>query len=90
MCIEFSCSQLRASAILLVRASKNFTVLWWKIDVNPDYVVVGDRMGTDVISGMESSMAAIRVLSGVSTRETLRIYAYRPSIVLDGMGDIPS
>ena len=47
-------------------------------------------MGTDVISGMESSMAAIRVLSGVSTRETLRIYAYRPSIVLDGMGDIPS
>lgn len=90
MCIGFSCSQLRASAILLVRASKNFTVLWWKIDVNPDYVVVGDRMGTDVISGMESSMAAIRVLSGVSTRETLRIYAYRPSIVLDGMGDIPS
>ena len=90
MCIGFSCSQLRASAILLIRASKNFTVLWWKIDVNPDYVVVGDRMGTDVISGMESSMAAIRVLSGVSTRETLRIYAYRPSIVLDGMGDIPS
>ena len=58
--------------------------------MNPDYVVVGDRMGTDVISGMESGMATIRVLSGVSTRETLRIYAYRPSIVLDGMGDIPS
>ena len=43
---------------------------------------------TDVISGMESGMSTVLVLSGVSTRETLRTYAYRPSIVLDGVGDI--
>ena len=30
------------------------------------------------------------VLSGVSARETLKTYAYRPSIVLDGVGDIPA
>ena len=30
----------------------------------------------------------VLVLSGVSTRESLRTYAYRPSIVLDGVGDI--
>ena len=51
-------------------------------------VMVGDRMDTDVISGMESGMSTVLVLSGVSTRETLKTYAYRPSIVLDGVGDI--
>lgn len=53
-------------------------------------VMIGDRMDTDVISGMESGMATVLVLSGVSTRETLNTYAYRPSIVLNGVGDIPS
>lgn len=51
-------------------------------------VMVGDRMDTDVISGLESGMSTILVLSGVSTRETLKTYAYRPSMVLDGVGDI--
>ena len=51
-------------------------------------VMVGDRMDTDVISGMESGMSTVLVLSGVSTMETLKTYAYRPSIVLDGVGDI--
>lgn len=52
-------------------------------------VMIGDRMDTDIISGMESGMATVLVLSGVSTRETLNTYAYRPSIVLNGVGDIP-
>ena len=51
-------------------------------------VMVGDRMDTDIISGLESGMSTVLVLSGVSTRETLKTYAYRPSIVLDGVGDI--
>ena len=53
-------------------------------------VMVGDRMDTDVISGMESGMTTVLVLSGVSTLETLKTYAYRPSIVLSGVGDIPA
>ena len=52
-------------------------------------VMIGDRMDTDVISGMESGMATVLVLSGVSTRATLDEFAYRPSVVLDGVGDIP-
>lgn len=51
-------------------------------------VMVGDRMDTDVISGLESGMATVLVLSGVSTRETLNEYAYRPTAVLNGVGDI--
>ena len=53
-----------------------------------DAVMVGDRMDTDVISGMESGMSTVLVLSGVSTRETLKTYAYRPTAVLAGVGDI--
>ena len=51
-------------------------------------VMVGDRMDTDVISGLESGMSTVLVLSGVTAREDLRTYAYRPSEVLDGVGDI--
>lgn len=54
-----------------------------------DAVMVGDRMDTDIISGLESGMSTILVLSGCSTMETLNTYAYRPSMVLDGVGDIP-
>lgn len=51
-------------------------------------VMVGDRMDTDVISGLECGMSTVLVLSGVSTKQTLNTYGYKPSIVLDGVGDI--
>ena len=53
-----------------------------------DAVMVGDRMDTDVISGLESGMSTVLVLSGVTAREDLRTFAFRPSAVLDGVGDI--
>lgn len=54
-----------------------------------DAVMVGDRMDTDVISGLESGMTTVLVLSGVSTRETCQEYPYRPKFILDGVGEIP-
>lgn len=51
-------------------------------------VMIGDRMDTDVISGLESGMSTVLVLSGISTKETLDEYGYRPTEVLDGVGDI--
>lgn len=53
-----------------------------------DAVMVGDRMDTDVISGLESGMDTILVLSGVSNQDTLKTFAYRPTMVLNGVGDI--
>ncbi len=53
-----------------------------------DAVMVGDRMDTDVVSGLESGMTTVLVLSGISTLETLNTYAYRPTVVFDGVGDI--
>jgi len=53
-----------------------------------DAVMVGDRMDTDVISGLESGMDTVLVLSGISTRESLQTFAYRPTMIFDGVGDI--
>jgi NagD protein len=51
-------------------------------------VMIGDRMDTDIISGLETGMATVLVLSGVSNEHTPSTYAYRPTMVLDGVGDI--
>ena len=53
-----------------------------------DAVLIGDRMDTDIISGIESGIDTVLVLSGVSTRETVKTYAYRPSLIASGVGDI--
>ncbi len=51
--------------------------------------MIGDRMDTDVISGLESGMSTVLVLSGVSDRSTLDAFAFRPSVILSGVGEIP-
>jgi len=53
-----------------------------------DAVMIGDRMDTDVISGLESGMSTVLVLSGVSDIDTVDSYAYRPTVILGGVGDI--
>ncbi|MGI6238887.1 MAG: HAD hydrolase-like protein, partial [Christensenellales bacterium] len=51
--------------------------------------IIGDRMDTDIIAGIESEMDTVLVLSGVTSRESMREYPYRPSYVLSGVGEIP-
>lgn len=53
-----------------------------------DAAIIGDRMDTDIIAGIESELDTVLVLSGCSTRETVEMFPYRPSIILDGVGDI--
>lgn len=52
-------------------------------------VMVGDRMDTDIIAGIETGLDTCLVLSGVSSRETVETFPYRPRIILDGVGCIP-
>lgn len=53
-----------------------------------DAVIIGDRMDTDIIAGTESGIATVLVLSGVSGRETPALYAYQPTEILEGVGDV--
>jgi len=53
-----------------------------------DTVFIGDRMDTDIISGLESMIDTVLVLSGVSSMETLNDFPYRPTYIMDGIGDI--
>ena len=50
--------------------------------------IIGDRMDTDIIAGIESELDTVLVLSGVSTRETVANFAYRPKYILEDVGDI--
>lgn len=54
-----------------------------------DAVMIGDRMDTDIIAGLESGMSTVLVLSGITTPQMMKRYAYKPSVVLNGVGDIP-
>ena len=50
--------------------------------------MVGDRMDTDVIAGMESGLATVLVLSGCTSRADINDYPYRPTYILNGVGEI--
>lgn len=53
-----------------------------------DAVMIGDNMNTDIIAGIETGLMTVLVLSGVSTREGIKNYAYQPNLILNGVGDI--
>jgi NagD protein len=52
--------------------------------------MIGDRMDTDILAGIESGMDPILVLSGVTSKQDIKQYPYRPRLVLNGVGDIPN
>ena len=55
-----------------------------------DAAIIGDRMDTDIIAGIESGLDTLLVLSGVTAREDCAKFAYQPRLILSGVGDIPA
>ncbi|GHU77334.1 haloacid dehalogenase [Clostridia bacterium] len=51
--------------------------------------IVGDRMDTDIIAGIESEIDTVLVLSGVTTKEMINSFPYRPHYILNNVGAIP-
>jgi NagD protein len=51
-------------------------------------VMVGDRMDTDVIAGMEAGMETVLVLTGVTRPEDVERFPYRPTRVLPSVAAI--
>ena len=52
--------------------------------------IIGDRMDTDIIAGIESGLETILVLSGVSSRKTVAKFPYRPHHIVTGIDEIAS
>jgi NagD protein len=50
--------------------------------------MIGDRMDTDIVSGLEAGMETILVLSGVTSREVAERFPFRASQVLDSVADL--
>ena len=50
--------------------------------------IIGDRMDTDMIAGIESELDTVLVLSGVSTRENIQRFPYCPKYILRDVGEI--
>lgn len=50
--------------------------------------MVGDRMDTDIVAGIEAGLATFLVLTGSTAREDLESFSFRPSRVLPGIGDL--
>jgi NagD protein len=50
--------------------------------------MVGDRMDTDVVSGLEAGMHTVLVLTGITQREETERFPYRPSRIVDSIADL--
>jgi len=53
-----------------------------------DAAIIGDRMDTDIVAGIEAEIETVLVLSGVTTRESMLEFAYQPRYILDGVGNV--
>ena len=50
--------------------------------------IIGDRMDTDIVAGIESELDTVLVLSGVSNMDTINHFPYRPKYILNNVGEI--
>jgi len=51
-------------------------------------VMIGDRMDTDIIAGIQSGMETILVLSGVTSLKQIEEYPYRPGAIAKSIAEI--
>jgi len=50
--------------------------------------MIGDRMDTDVLCGLEAGLETILVLTGISSRAEIDRYPYRPSRIVESVADL--
>src|SRR5947208_3154773 len=50
--------------------------------------MIGDRMDTDIVSGLEAGLETILVLTGVTVREQTEVFPFRPSRIIESVGEL--
>ena len=50
--------------------------------------MIGDRMDTDIVAGMEAGLLTVLVLSGVTSEPEIEVYPYRPDQVYGSVADL--
>jgi len=56
--------------------------------VREDTIIIGDRMDTDIVAGIESGIDTCLVLTGISSRSTVKEFPYVPNYILEGVQNI--
>ncbi len=51
-------------------------------------VMIGDRMDTDIVAGIEAGLQTVLVLSGITTRAQAERFPYLPSRIVDSVADL--
>jgi NagD protein len=68
---------------LMMRSALNY------LDIHSeDTVMIGDRMDTDIVAGVESGMETVLVLTGVTSREDVEDFPYRPTHIVPSVAEI--
>lgn len=68
---------------LMMRSALN------RIDAHSEHtVMIGDRMDTDIVSGLEAGLRTVLVLTGSTRREQVERYPYRPTRVCESIADV--
>ncbi len=53
-----------------------------------DAIIIGDRMDTDIRCGLESEIDTLLVLSGITAREDIDKFPYKPHYILKGVNEL--
>ena len=51
-------------------------------------VMIGDRMDTDMVSGLEAGLRTVLVLTGSTRPDDVELFPYRPTAVMDSIADL--
>ena len=50
--------------------------------------MIGDRMDTDVVAGLEAGLSTVLVLTGVTQREETERFSYRASRIVESVAEL--